>query len=55
MEPYDQNNDTEAPEQFQNVLDEDTKFTDGIIDKISQLKVLKEKIEKKCRELETRA
>ena len=34
------------------MLDEDTEFTDGIIDKILQLKVLKEEAEKKCREIE---
>ena len=27
VEAYDQNNNTEAAEQFQNILDEDTKFT----------------------------
>ena len=52
VEAYDQGTDTEAAEQFQNVLDEDTEFTEGIIDKISQLKVLKEEVGKKRREME---
>ena len=54
VEAYDQGTDTEAAVQFQNVLDEDTDFTEGIIDKISQLKVLKEEVEKKRREMEAR-
>ena len=54
MEAYDQGNDTEAAEQFQTVLDEDTELTEGIIDKISQLKVVKEEVEKKRREMEAR-
>ena len=52
MEAYDQGNDAEAAEQFQTVLDEDTELTKGIIDKISQLKVVKEEVEKKQREME---
>ena len=51
MEAYDQSTDTEAAENFQKVLDEDIELTDRIIDKVSQLKVLKE-AEKKPREIE---
>jgi len=40
--------------QQSNVLDEDTGFIEGIIDKISQLRVLKEELEKKHREIEAR-
>ena len=52
IEAYDQSNDTEAVKHFQQVLDEDSELTDNIIDKISQLKVLKEEAEKKRREIE---
>ena len=52
VEVYNQGIDTEAAVQFQNVLDEDTDFIEGIIDKISQLQVLKEEVEKKRREME---
>jgi len=33
-------------EEFQVILDEDAEFTDSIIDKLSQLKILKEEVEK---------
>jgi len=52
VEAYDQSSDTKAAEQFQKVLDEDLDFTEGIIDKISELKVLKEEAEKKWKEIE---
>jgi len=44
---YDQSDDVEAAEQFQSVLDEESEFTDGIIVKISQLKILKGEVERK--------
>ena len=47
VDAYDQGVDPEAAEQFQTVLDKDHEFTYNIIDKISQLKVLKEEVEKK--------
>jgi len=51
VEAYEQSSDTEAAEQFQSV---DADLIEGIIDKISELKVLKEAVEKKCRESEAR-
>lgn len=54
VEVYEQSSDTEAAEQFQSVLDGDADFIEGIIDKISELKVLKEAVEKKCKESEAR-
>ena len=35
------------------ILDEDSEFMDNIISKVSQLKTLKEEVERKRRELET--
>jgi len=54
VEAYEQSSDTEAAEQFQSILDEDADFIEGIIDKISKLKVLKEAVEKKRKESEAR-
>ena len=55
VETYEQNSDTEAAEQFQSVLDGDADFIEGIINKISELKVLEEAVEKKkCKESEAR-
>ena len=42
-----QSEDTSSAEEFQSTLDVDGEFTDGIIDKISQLRILKEEIERK--------
>jgi len=36
-------------EEFQSTLDEDAEFIDNIIDKLSELKVVKEEVEKRCR------
>ena len=44
-EAYEQNEDTDGAEQFQTTLDEDSELVDGIIDKMSQLKILKEELE----------
>ena len=43
---------TDAAEQLQGMLNEESEFTDGIIGKISQLKLLKETVERKRREME---
>ena len=51
---YDHNEDPVPAEQFQAVLDKDSELTDGIIDKISQLKILKEELKRKRREHEGR-
>lgn len=45
----DQSEDTSSKEEFQAIQDEDAEFTDSIIDKLSQLKILKEEVEKRCR------
>ena len=44
-----QSEDTLSAEEFQSTLDADGEFTDGIIDRISQLRILKEEVEKKRR------
>ena len=41
-------------EQFQLTLDEESEVIDGMIDKLSQLKVLKAKLERRHRESERR-
>ena len=53
-EAYEQNEDTDGAEQFQTTLDEDSELVDGIIDKMSQLKILKEELERKRKESESR-
>ena len=52
-EAYDNGNDAEAATEFQTTLDEDSEFMDNVISKVSQLKTLKEEVERKRRELET--
>jgi len=49
MDALEQNEDTTSAEEFQNTLDEDAELTDVIIDKLTQLKMLKEEIEKRRR------
>jgi len=44
-----QSEDTSSKEEFQTTLDEDAEFTDSIIDKLSQLKILNEEVEKRRR------
>ena len=46
-EAYEQANDTEGAEQFQLTLDEESEVIDGVIDKVSQLKILKEELEQR--------
>ena len=48
---YDAGDDAEATRQFHATLDEDVEFIDGVISKVSQLKTLKEEVERR-RELE---
>ena len=38
---------------FQTVLDEEAEFIDGILTKISELKIIKVEVERKRKELET--
>ena len=54
IEAYEQSNDNKGAEQFQRVLDEECDLLGGIIDKISQLKVLKEELEQRWRERDGR-
>ena len=54
IEAYEQSNDIEGAEQFQGILDEDSEIIDGIIDKVSQLKVLKGELEQRRRESDGR-
>ena len=49
---YDAGDDAEATRQFHATLDEDVEFIDGVISKVSQLKTLKEEVERRRRELE---
>ena len=52
-EAYEQANDTEGAEQFQLTLDEESEVIDGVIDKVSQLKILKEELEQRRHKSET--
>ena len=52
VDAYEQADDTEGVEQFQITLDSESEFIDGIITKISELKVLKEEVEKRRKDLE---
>ena len=54
IEAYEQNNDNEGAEQFQSVLDEESEIIDGIIDKVSKLKVLRGELEQRRRESDRR-
>ena len=51
-EAYKQAEDTDAAEQFQTTLDEDSDLIENTITNILQLKLLKEESERKCRGLE---
>jgi len=53
MLAYEEESNPEASAEFQSTLEQDSEFMDNVIDKVSQLKVLKEEIEKKRRELDT--
>ena len=54
MDAYDSGNDSEAATEFHTTLEEDSELMDNIIGKISQLKTLKEEVERKRKEFETR-
>ena len=49
---FEQNKDTEGTDSFQVVLDEEAEFIDGVLTKISELKVIKVEVEWKRNELE---
>ena len=49
-EVFEQGQDVQAAEQFQTVLDEESELIDDTITKISQLKLLKEELEKRRKE-----
>ena len=49
IDALEQNEDTTSTEEFQYTLDEDAELTDGVIDKLSQLKLLKEEVERRRR------
>ena len=53
MDAYDSGNDSEAATEFHTTLEEDSELMDNIISKISQLKTLKEEVERKRKEFET--
>ena len=55
IEAFEQNNDVDGAEQFQLTLDEESEVIDGMIDKLSQLKVLKAELERRRREGERRS
>ena len=50
---FEQSKDTEGADSFQVVLDEEAEFINGILTKISELKVIKVEVERKRNELET--
>ena len=52
MNAYDTGNDTEAATEFHTTLDEDSEFMDNVISKVSQLKTLKEEVERRRKEVE---
>lgn len=45
-EAYDQNNDEDGAEQFQQTLDEDAALMDNVVSRISELKMMKEELER---------
>ena len=49
-----QSEDTSSAEEFQSTLDADEEFTDGIIDRISRLRILKEEVERKSRSTQSK-
>ena len=52
-EAFGQGEDTEAAEQFQTTLDEESELTDNTITKISRLKLMKEELERRRRDRES--
>ena len=53
VDAYGNGNDAEAAAVFHATLDEDSEFTDNAISKVSQLKMLKEEVERRRKEFET--
>jgi len=53
MDAYDEETNSEASAEFQSILEQDSEFMENVTGKVSQLKVLKEEVERKSRELET--
>jgi len=53
IDAYDEESSSEASVEFQSILKQDSEFMDIVIDMVSQLKVLKEEVERKRRELDT--
>lgn len=51
---YEAGGDNESAKQFETMLDENSEFIDDIIGKVSQLRSMKEELERKRRELESR-
>ena len=52
IDAFEQNKDSEGAEQFQQVLDDDAEWIDGVLTKTSELKVLKAELERMHKELE---
>ena len=50
---YETGGDIESARQLEAMLDEDSEFIDNIIGKVSQLRSMKEELERKRRELES--
>ena len=53
IEELEQNDEPESSEQFQGVLDEEAELIDGVVSRISELKILKGELERKRAMLET--
>jgi len=53
VDAYEQNNDTEGAEQFQKALDEEADLIDDVLTRTSELKVLRDELERKRKELST--
>jgi len=52
MDAYEEQSNPEASAEIQSTLEQGSEFIDNVIDKVSQLEVLKEEVEKKRRELD---
>ena len=55
IEACDSNNDTTSAEQFQKELDEDAELMDAVLSRTSELKVMKEELERVRKNLETQS
>ena len=55
IDAFEQNNDADGAEQFQQVLDEDAELMDNVVSRISELKVMKEKLERVCKNLKAQS